>query len=239
MRDRNEILNDYLFGELPEAEQLDLLREIEQDPQLSAELAGLSPLVATLEKLPAEAWDQVDAPPLQLDRSAPAQSAPKPARNSRFKDFFSGSFALRPALAFAAVLAIFVAGVGVGMLSGGDNSSDPFGPVVTQASLSPVSNVDPAARGEAIVKQGGQTIRLKISGLPVNRADDFYEAWLMDPEDGFISLGTFRVGSDGSTTLDLPVAVATDRFPVVDISLQPTNGKPTHSGVSVLRGTLN
>jgi hypothetical protein len=61
----------------------------------------------------------------------------------------------------------------------------------------------------------------------------------MDPKNGFISLGTFRVSEDGSTTLDLPVPVKTDRFPVVDISLQPTNGKPTHSGVSVLRGTLN
>ncbi|MBJ7459704.1 MAG: anti-sigma factor [Thermoleophilaceae bacterium] len=241
MRDRREILNDYLLGELPDEQRAELLREIEADPQLSTELAELSPLVATLEDLPAEAWDHVEAPPLRLNgvASEPPAPARETARRSRIKDFFSGSFALRPALAFAAVLAIFVAGFGVGMLSGGDNSTTTFGPVATQASLSPVGELDPAATGKATVKQDGQTIRLKISGLAVNGESDFYEAWLMDPKDGFISLGTFRVGNDGSTTLDLPVAVSTDRFPVVDISLQPTNGKPTHSGVSVLRGTLN
>lgn len=235
MRDRSEILNDYLLGELPDEQRAELLREIESDPRLSAELAELSPLVATLEELPAEAWDQVEAPPLKLHRTP----APEPAKSNRLKEFFSGSFALRPAMAFAAVLAIFAAGLGVGLLTGADNSTTSFGPVATQTSLSPVGDFDPAASGQATVKQDGQTIRLKISGLAVNSDNDFYEAWLMDPKDGFISLGTFRVGSDGSTTLDLPVAVSTSRFPVVDISLQPTNGKPTHSGVSVLRGTLN
>jgi len=234
MRDRSEILSDYLLGELPDEQRAELFREIEADPQLSAELAELSPLVATLEDLPAEAWDQVEAPPLKLHRETAA-----PERTNPFKEFFGRSFAMRPALAFAAVLAIFVAGVGVGTLTGGDNSTTSFGPVAMQTSLSPVGELDPAATGQATVKRGGQVIRLKISGLAVNSDNDFYEAWLMDPKDGFISLGTFRVGSDGSTTLDLPVAVATERFPIVDISLQPTNGKPTHSGVSVLRGTLN
>lgn len=234
MSDRSEILNDYLLGELPDEQRAELLREIEDDPQLSAELAELSPLVATLEELPPEAWDDIEAPPLRLNGRAA-----EPQRRSRLKDFFGGSFALRPALAFAAVIAIFATGVGVGLLSGGDNSTTSFGPVATQTSLSPVGELDPAATGQATVKQGGQVIRLKISGLAVNSDNDFYEAWLMDPKDGFISLGTFRVGDDGSTTLDLPVAVSTSRFPVVDISLQPTNGKPTHSGVSVLRGTLN
>lgn len=234
MRDRSEILNDYLLGELPETRRAELLREIEADPQLSAELAELSPLVAKLEELPAEAWDQVEAPPLRLEREAPA-----PERRNPLRGFFDRSFALRPALAFAAVIAIFATGVGVGLLTGADNSTNTFGPVATQTSLSPVGELDPAATGQATVKQGGQVIRLKISGLAVNSDNDFYEAWLMDPKDGFISLGTFRVGDDGSTTLDLPVAVSTSRFPVVDISLQPTNGKPTHSGVSVLRGTLN
>ncbi|MGH2960198.1 MAG: anti-sigma factor domain-containing protein [Solirubrobacterales bacterium] len=239
MRDRREILNDYLLGELPDEERAQLLREIEADRELSAELAELSPLVATLEDLPAEAWDQVEAPPLRLNGGSVEPSHGEPVRRNRVRDFFGRSFALRPALAFAAVLAVFAAGVGVGLLSGGDNSTTGFGPVATQASLSPVGELDQSATGNATVKQGGQVIRLKISGLAVNSEDNFYEAWLMDPEDGFISLGTFRVGSDGSTTLDLPVAVATDKFPVVDISLQPTNGKPTHSGVSVLRGTLN
>jgi anti-sigma-K factor RskA len=222
MRDRSEILNDYLFGELPEGQREELLREIEADPQLNAELAELSPLVAKLEDLPDEAWDQLEAPALKL------------------KDFLGRSFALKPALAFAAVLGIFAAGLGAGLVFGGsDDSAAPIDATVAQTSLAPVGSIDPAATGQAAVKKDGEVIRLKISGLKVNGENDFYEAWLMDPKNGFISLGTFRVGDDGSTTLDLPVPVATDRFPVVDISLQPADGKPTHSGVSVLRGTLN
>lgn len=244
MKDRSEILNDYLLGELPDGQRDELRREIEADPQLSAELAELGPLVSKLEELPDEAWDQVEAPPLRLntgtrEKAAPAP-APKPARSNRIKDFFDRSFALKPALAFAAVLGIFVAGLGVGLLSGGgsDNTAPVFA-TVAQTDLAPVSKLDPAATGQAKVKKGGHQIRLKISGLAVNGEHDFYEAWLMDPDNGFISIGTFRVGEDGSTTLDLPIPVATDKFPVVDISLQPTDGKPTHSGVSVLRGTLN
>lgn len=233
MRDRNEILNDYLLGELPDAERRELLAEIQADPLLSAELAELGPLVTTLEELPEEAWDQVEAPPLRL------RNAPEPERSSRIRDFFDRSFALKPALAFAAVLGIFAAGLGVGLLTGGsDNTAPPIYATAAQTDLAPVSKLDPAASGKAAVKKGGHQIRLKISGLAVNSENDFYEAWLMDPKNGFISLGTFRVGDDGSTTLDLPVPVATDKFPVVDISLQPTDGKPTHSGVSVLRGTL-
>jgi anti-sigma-K factor RskA len=231
MRERSEILNDYLLGELSDDERRELLLEIEADPQLAAEVAELTPLVAQLEGLPDEAWDQVETPPLRLPVGAPETQ-------NRLKDFFGRSFALRPALAFAAVIAIFAAGLGIGLLSAGDNSA-PLSATVTQANLSPVGQLDPAATGNAAVKDEGQLIRLKISGLARNGRDDFYEAWLMDPKNGFISLGTFRVSDDGSATLDLPVPVATDRFPVVDISLQPTNGKPTHSGVSVLRGTLN
>jgi anti-sigma-K factor RskA len=235
MRDRSEILNDYLLGELPERERAELRREIDADPQLSAELDELSPLVATLEELPEEAWDQVEAPPLRLrTESAPAS---EPARRRRLKDFFDRSFALKPLPAFAAVLAIFVAGFGLSQLSRSDNAA-PIDGSVAQTSLTPVGDIDPAASGQADVKKDGHQIRLKISGLKVNGENDFYEAWLMDPKNGFISLGTFRVADDGSTTLDLPVPVATDKFPVVDISLQPTNGKPAHSGVSVLRGTL-
>jgi anti-sigma-K factor RskA len=232
MRDRSEILNDYLLGELPQEQRNKLLREIEADPELSAELAELSPLVATLEDLPREAWDSVEPPLLRL------QTSPAPEKRNRIREFFDRSFALKPLPAFAAVLVIFVAGFGLSQLSN-DNNAGPLDASVAQTSLAPVGDFDPAATGQADLKKDGQQLRLKISGLKVNGENDFYEAWLMDPKNGFISLGTFRVGEDGSTTLDLPVPVATEKFPVVDISLQPTDGKPTHSGVSVLRGTLN
>jgi anti-sigma factor RsiW len=126
MTDRSEILNDYLLGELPEDQRRELLSEIEADPVLAAELAELTPLVATLEELPDEAWDDAALPPLQLP-GAPAPSPTRQARTSSgvIKRFFSGSFALRPALALVAVLAIFAAGLGLGLHAGGDRSIRP------------------------------------------------------------------------------------------------------------------
>lgn len=245
MKDRNEILSEYLLGEGSEQERARLEREIAQDAELAAEAAELSPIVASLAALPEEAWDAPEPPPLRLGGApdAPrshdaAPESPRKERDGFFRRFFSGSLSMRPAYALASVLLVFVGGLAVGLFSQGDNSADPLGPSVQQASLAPVSSIDPRAAGSADVKHDGKVIRLKLSGLAKNSEDDFYEAWLMDPKNGLVAIGTFKVGEDGAATLDLPVPVGTDRFPVVDISLQPADGKPTHSGVSVLRGKL-
>lgn len=236
MNDRNEILNDYLMGDLSPERRAELLAEIERDPLLAAELERLSPLVASLEELPAEAWDGVDAPPLKLPA---AQDVPVAPRTKRSAGFWRTPLTLRPIPAFAAVLAVFAAGFVVSTIASDDGNAPAAGPVVARADLAPVRAVSSTATGEAAVEDEGHRIRLRISGLARNHDDDFYEAWLMDSKNGLVSIGAFRVGDDGMATLDLPLPVATDRFPVVDISLQPTNGKPDHSGVSVLRGTLN
>lgn len=49
-----------------------------------------------------------------------------------------------------------------------------------------------------------------------------------------VSLGPSR--PDGRYAV--PSGVDAGRFPVVDVSLEPPDGDPTHSGTSVLRGTL-
>jgi hypothetical protein len=237
--DRNTQINDYLFGELSDAQRADFERQLAGDPALAAEVEELGGLVTQLEALPDDAWSGSEPPPLRL----PAATSEPVATNDGpgfFARAFGGSFALKPAVAFAAVLLFFLAGLGVGVLSGGsDDSTSPVTATVQSTTLAPVGDRDLTASGQADIKKDGQVIRLKISGLKPSGDADFYEAWLMDPKNGFIGLGTFRVGDDGSTTLDLPVPVGTERFPIVDISLQPADGKPEHSGVSVLRGTLN
>lgn len=241
MDDRTELISDYLFGDLSEDRRRELEREIENDPALAAELSGLSPIASKLEALPDELWDLGDAPPLRLERETPAE--PKPSKQSDspglLERLFGGSMTFKPAYALAAVLLVFVGGVGVGVLSGPDNEVVAIEPTVQEAKLSPVGTLDAGAAGSAAVKGDGNAIRLKLTGLEKNHDNNFYEAWLMDEKNGLISLGTFRVGKDQTIDLDLPVPVGTERFPVVDISLQPVDGKPTHSGVSVLRGTLN
>ncbi|HEX5366505.1 MAG TPA: anti-sigma factor [Acidimicrobiales bacterium] len=59
--------------------------------------------------------------------------------------------------------------------------------------------------------------------------------WLIDEDvRGMVSLGPSR--PDGRYAV--PSGVDAGRFPVVDVSLEPPDGDPTHSGTSVLRGTL-
>jgi hypothetical protein len=71
--------------------------------------------------------------------------------------------------------------------------------------------------------------------LPAD-VDGFYEVWLIDENvDGMISLGVLT--ADGR--LDVPDTVDPSAFPVVDISVEPLDGDPTHSGQSVLRGVLS
>ena len=50
-----------------------------------------------------------------------------------------------------------------------------------------------------------------------------------------VPLGVLRPGEQ---TLELPSGLDLGEFPIVDVSVEPLDGDPTHSGVSVARGVL-
>jgi hypothetical protein len=75
---------------------------------------------------------------------------------------------------------------------------------------------------------------LTVDGLAPN-GDDFYEVWLLGDR-GLVSLGSFRVGADGSAAVDLQLPVDPARYGSFDVSLEPDDGDPEHSSDSVLRG---
>ncbi|MEO8692154.1 MAG: anti-sigma factor [Acidimicrobiales bacterium] len=85
-----------------------------------------------------------------------------------------------------------------------------------------------------VLDDGTRAIDLDVSDLP--KVDgEFFELWLIDPQvKGMVSMGPLR----GSGRYIIPPGVATDAFPIVDVSIEPVDGVPTHSGVSVLRGVL-
>lgn len=242
MRDK---ISEYLLDELSVAERAEFEAAVATDPELAEEVSALGDVVTRLDALPDEAWEPIEPPALKLDRRVVetepkrnAEPAVEPKRG--LLAWLGDGFSVKPAFAFAAVALFFVAGVGVGTITGGaDDTAAPLAQTIQQAKLAPVSEVDTAATGVADVKKDGQVIRLNLSGLAPTPEDKFYEAWLMDPKNGLVAIGTFRVADDGEATLDLPIPVGTDKFPIVDISLQEVNGKPDHSGVSVLRGELN
>ena len=76
-------------------------------------------------------------------------------------------------------------------------------------------------------------MRVETEGL--DPADGYLELWLLDSSaTRLVSLGPLR--DDG--LYDVPTGVDPGEFPVVDVSVEPVDGDPTHSGQSVLRGQL-
>jgi hypothetical protein len=95
----------------------------------------------------------------------------------------------------------------------------------------------PGAAGTAALEREPDGSERVVVDLDADLRDDgFREVWLLT-EDGtaLVSLGVLE-GSGGTFTV--PADVDTDRFTVVDISQEPDDGDSTHSGDSIVRGTL-
>lgn len=96
-------------------------------------------------------------------------------------------------------------------------------------------------RGEAVsaeVLSVDGDLVLEVDAPTTVGEGEFLELWLLEvSEAGVESLESLgRV--DGSGRYDVPDDVDLDRFSVVDISLEPDDGNPDHSGISVVRGEL-
>jgi Anti-sigma-K factor rskA len=137
----------------------------------------------------------------------------------------------RAFLAIAAAVLVVVA-IGVGALT---RSGDRGPEVVASAALEPLELASSSTLAQLVDADGGLTLDVPLdeAGLPDEAG--YYEVWLIDSNvEGMVSLGPAR--EDG--VYDLPPDVSYEDFPIVDVSLEPADGVPTHSGRSVLRGTL-
>jgi anti-sigma-K factor RskA len=108
--------------------------------------------------------------------------------------------------------------------------------VVASASLSNegLSPLGAASSGTAeIIQRGGSyLLHLDVNHLPQEPAS-YTEVWLIDSQvKGMISLGPFR----GNGDYVIPSGVDPANYPIVDVSIEPSDGVPTHSGVSIVRG---
>ena len=71
----------------------------------------------------------------------------------------------------------------------------------------------------------------------VSASRSFYEVWMLRDGKHMVSLGTFKVGPNGRSTVTLPVSVDPADYPIMDVSLEPDDGNPSHSSDSVLRSS--
>ena len=183
--------------------------------------AELSDVAARLRALGPEEWEPAAPPPLRAPVAAPH------ARGARRR--LRAPFGLRPAFAAAAALALVVlAAVGVALIAGDGGTA-----AGREVALAAIGDGPPGAHADARLR--ATTMRLTVSGLPRVGAGGFYEVWMMRDAGHLVALGSFRVGADGRARVDLPVTASPRRFPVLDISREPADGDPTHSGHSVLR----
>ena len=115
----------------------------------------------------------------------------------------------------------------------------PGDPLPTEAELCEELDVSRSSVGQAEVDDDGdgrRTLTVTLEGDEL--ADgDYREVWLIR-EDGqaLISLGVL---DDASGTFRVPDGVDLDEYRLVDISFEPVDGDPAHSGDSIVRGELD
>jgi len=139
-------------------------------------------------------------------------------------------------LVAAAVVGVVVGGLFTWVLTERDDSDDGGG-TDPDLATSQLTGIDGnSTSGEATFEPNDNGGQITISLDPEDKGPGFVQAWLLDEETGgMVALGvidgdegTFAVPSD----LDLSV------FNQIDISLEPYDGDPQHSAVSLARGPV-
>ena len=82
----------------------------------------------------------------------------------------------------------------------------------------------------------GDEATMRVTGLRPSGGGDFYELWLIGDGGRLVSLGSFRVPASGTAEMTLPLPADPARYRFLDVSREPDDGDPGHSGISVLRG---
>jgi len=200
------------------------------DPGLRALIRSLEPADRVREQPPAALWESIEATlgvELEPKDSQPAAAAARqtviPLRRQRRTVTFLGALAVAASAAIALPLAV----------SGRSE--------VTVLAAAPLSNeglaafdTTPAGSARLVTSHGHEYLEVSVQNVP-ERAGDHLELWLIDTKvQGMVSLGPYT----GNHRYAVPTGVSPARFPIVDVSLEPGDGVPTHSGVSVVRGTL-
>ncbi|MEG3615176.1 anti-sigma factor [Isoptericola haloaureus] len=150
----------------------------------------------------------------------------------------------RPAAlwAAAAASAALVVGVGGGVAweraRGPQETPAPTPVAVAEAELEALPDW-PGSTGSATVAQaagGEREIVVSVAGADGSTADAYREVWLIaDDLSGMVSLGVLE-GDSG--TFPVPEGLDLERYSLVDVSEEPFDGDPTHSGDSIVRGGL-
>ncbi len=209
--------------------------------QLRAIVSVLDGSDGELVEPPAALWDSI-AEETGVDRPRPALSVvdgageavpvarapqadaePAPRSGSRFA---------RWSLAAAAGLALVASGAAIGAQVGGPQAD---GTVIAQTELADLSTEDEVGTARVEEFEDGHRELVIDAAVEVD-ANAALEVWLIDTSvEGMISVG-FLDSAEGRFVI--PDGFDLAIHPIVDISREPFDGVPTHSGDSLVRGVL-
>lgn len=106
---------------------------------------------------------------------------------------------------------------------------------VASADLEALDTSLPAAGAQIIERDGQQVLIVQTDEL-ADADGGFLEVWLLNQDvTGLVTLGPL---DSARQEFVLPTALDLGEFPIVDISREPLDGDPTHSGDSLWRGEL-
>lgn len=218
-------------------------------PACRLELDELRSLVATARDAsvlpvappPPQVWDAIAAElDADLPSRAPAVADPAPVVELRAADErpvdhaapVRGPRARRWPVAAAAAV---VLAVGTGALGWALGSRQDGGAELASTDLLALGT--DAVHGSARVSEVGDRRVLEVTTDGVAQPDEgFLEVWLLDETASrLVPLGVL---DESRGTFALPSDLDLAEFPVVDISDEPLDGDPAHSGDSLVRGTL-
>jgi anti-sigma-K factor RskA len=213
-----ELLGPYLLGGLTLEEERELERHLEECSGCRNEMDRVRQTHSFLRQLAAS------EPPPELKARVLAQvRSESPARSGGGR-WFWGSAA-------AALLVVAVVGIALlQVLTGGSSTGVPL----TATALAR------EAGGEVQVEEAGRNFRvdLEVWGMPELKEGEYYEIWYYAEDGGRISCGTFRVGPEGRTSVNLSAPATAGDYPEIEITREPDDGNPEVSGEEVLEGRL-
>jgi anti-sigma-K factor RskA len=231
---------DYLLGELEEPDRTRAAELERDDPAFGAEVARLKPLVTRLQGLPPDTWENVEPPPLVLPPDAtPTLAGLGPGTERARRPRWGGRIVLRPVTAIASSLALLAGGLAVGAALESGGTGGGTATTVASLTLRPLAPAATPALGTARLLAKPGRLEVSLRGVRPSPPGTFYELWLMNSPGDLVSLASFRVPASGKMTMEVPLPVSPGSYHFVDVSLQPANGSPRHSGDSVLRGPVS
>jgi anti-sigma-K factor RskA len=213
-----ELLGPYLLHQLTVEEEHELERHLEGCPRCRDELGRVRQTHALLRELAA------NEPPPELKGRvlARARGEASARLGSRWELWVPAA---------AALLVAGILGIGLFVAISGDSSS---GVPLTATALAPGASGE--LRGEKVGENS--RVELEVEDLPELQKHEYYEMWYATEDGERISCGTFRVKSEGPTTVNLTAPALATSYPVIEVTREPDDGDPAVSGRKILVGDI-